>query len=169
MSFSDVEITRYMSMPQFVAFLSQGLFIPKATMFDDDWEGLARMFYYEESPTAKQNIDWAKEWTYISCWYKSFEESMAMWHIYGKYTEAIAVHTSTAKLMEVIDKNNFLKQYPKRFNFVSYMDSKIYPRPLFDTKLDPRANNNKKYIFNDLVDEFYFKHQAIKQIGRAHV
>ncbi len=86
MSFSDVEITRYMSMPQFVAFLSQGLFIPKATMFDDDREGLARMLYIEER-TTKHEIDWAKEWTYISASLRSYPKSLRpdyswkKWHL----------------------------------------------------------------------------------------
>jgi len=93
MTFDDIEITRYMPMPQFIGLLSQGMFIPKATLFDDELEGVSRL-WYEGSLSEKQEIDWAKEWTYISCWYKSFEESMAMWSIYGKYSEAIAIHTS---------------------------------------------------------------------------
>lgn len=158
---SPIEITRYMPMPQFVSFLTHGMHIPKATLFDDDWEGLSRRMY-EGWLSEKQEMDWAKEWTYISCWYQSFNESMAMWNIYGKYSEAIAIHTSTSALMDVIINNSFLKQYPKRFNFVTYMDYKLYPKPLFDSVVNRRSNSNKRHIFNNLLEEFYFKHRAFQ-------
>jgi len=160
MSFSDIEISRYMPMPQFVGFLSQGMFIPKATLFNDDWEGLARLMV--EGHSVKQEMDWAKEWTYISCWYQSFDESMAMWNIYGKYSEAIAIHTRTKALMDLIENSSALKQFPKRLNFVSYMDYKSYPKPLYGSRVDGRTNRFKRHIYDKLLDEFYFKHRAFQ-------
>jgi len=161
MAFDDIEITRYMPMPQFIGLLSQGMFIPKATLFNDELEGISRL-WYEGNLSEKQEIDWAKEWTYISCWYKSFEESMAMWSIYGKYSEAIAIHTSTKKLIDLINQDSKLKSYPKRFNFISYMDHKDYPKPLYETKIDKRTNRIKRHIFANLLDEFYYKHRAFQ-------
>lgn len=159
MSFSDVEITRYMPMPHFVGLLSQGMFVPKATLFDDEWEGLSRLMY-EGLPSDKQEIDWAKEWIYISCWYQSHKESMAMWNIYGKYSEAIAIHTSTDKLIEVINVDQEFKTYPKQFNFVTYMDLKSYPSPLHESKIDGRTNSIKRHLYLNLLKEFYYKHEA---------
>ena len=159
MPFDDIEISRYMPMPQFVSMLCNGMFIPKATLFDDPIEGLARLMF-EGIPSEKDQIEWAKEWTYVSCWYKSFEESMAMWNIYGKYSEAIAIHTTTKRLIDHIEQDKQFKPYAKKINFVTYMDSKMYPKALFSSELDGRSNRYKRYIFDGLLEEFFFKHRV---------
>ena len=49
-----------------------------------------------------------REWTYISCWHANEYESAAMWDLYAKTNEAVAIETSYDKLRNVLPERVFL-------------------------------------------------------------
>lgn len=44
----------------------------------------------------------AQDWMYISCWHMNEYESAAMWKLYAKSSDAIAIQTTFQKLCESI-------------------------------------------------------------------
>ncbi|MGR3178895.1 MAG: hypothetical protein ACUZ8E_12655 [Candidatus Anammoxibacter sp.] len=107
------QIRRYMSFSKFLSVIDKGLFLPKASMFEDKWEALLP---YGESissadfETIKRNL----EWIYVSCWTKEPLESYAMWQIYGKESLSVAITTTEDHL-----KSAYLGTYTKTQAYLS--------------------------------------------------
>ena len=69
----------------------------KASSFQDELEGVLQ--YMNEGPSknhviSRETIRQCLDWVYVSCWYAEPVESHAMWQLYGKSTEAVAIETS---------------------------------------------------------------------------
>jgi hypothetical protein len=96
----NITLTRYVSFTKFVATLEQGLFIPKATLFEDKLEGMMPFLNAAECPKSfnSSSIQPSLEWQYVSCWHESNHECHAMWKIYGHGVESVAFQTTINKL-----------------------------------------------------------------------
>lgn len=72
------------------------MFVPKATLFQDELEGV--LVYFNDASTnhviPREAIRKCLEWVYVSCWHSEPEESHAMWRIYGESNEAVAIQTT---------------------------------------------------------------------------
>jgi|SRR5665213_93287 len=114
---NDAKIWRYMDISKLVSILNTGsLFFPRADRFSDAWEGSVSLndviaFYdtvaggqekEEERKRLKDNHRRAfsgfRRHTYISCWHENSGESDAMWKLYLKSDEGIALQTSFGRL-----------------------------------------------------------------------
>lgn len=51
---------------------------------------------------------WIREWTFISCWHMNENESAAMWKLYAKSNEAVAVVSRYSRLAECLPGDVFL-------------------------------------------------------------
>jgi hypothetical protein len=93
-------LTRYLSFSKLVAMLELGLFIPRASLFDDQLEGLLQFTSTATAPTSVSSSDLKilRDWMYVSCWYDDQHESHAMWQIYGNSHESLAIQTTTHDL-----------------------------------------------------------------------
>ena len=90
-------VWRYMDFTKFVDLLSKkSLFFVKSTKFEDPFEGL-----YPTKITAG-NLDFHKEvakireFNFVNCWHINDHESAAMWNLYLKTTEGVAVKTTVS-------------------------------------------------------------------------
>jgi hypothetical protein len=74
-----------------------------------DWKRL----YGNHNPSVNQwrsDVEIYRESTYISCWNRASSMSLAMWEMYGKGTESVAVQSKVSKLERLIETNiEFLK------------------------------------------------------------
>ncbi|MFC3912848.1 DUF2971 domain-containing protein [Pseudaeromonas sharmana] len=120
-------LTRYISLTKLLAFLEHGLFIPKATLFDDELEGV--LYYFgEKKPTnhiiSRESIRSCMDWIYISCWHLDETESHAMWKIYGASSESVAIQTTEADFKYAY--------FSLKSNMHTYFDSVRYKNPTQD-------------------------------------
>ncbi len=159
-----MEIARYIQLPQFISLITKGLFIPKTSLFEDELEGLASVMfnYHEQGIAPKMENDWAKEWIYTSCWYKSTGESMAMWNLYGSNAESLMIKTTTLKLKSLIEHSKKFKTYPCRLNFVSYFSFSEYPKPLYKRESTKRTSTECSHLYDHKLDDFFYKHPAYR-------
>jgi hypothetical protein len=122
----NTRIWHYMDFTKYVSMLEHGgLFFPRAYLLGDPFEGslsymtplVRRMTLVEpfaalgwSSEEIKSTLDPMIEvrrlyqrWTMISCWHMNEYESVAMWKIYTKSNEALAVQFTFARLHESLD------------------------------------------------------------------
>lgn len=95
-------LTRYSSFTKLVSTIEQGLFIPKATLFQDDLEGVLPYFREENNKNnviSREEIRACMDWVYISCWHSEQHECHAMWQVYGISNEAVAIQTTESALL----------------------------------------------------------------------
>lgn len=101
----NAALTRYMPLSKFVAFLKGGIFCPPAHSFEDPWEGHTYFNETVSSVASRENLarltNKARAWIYLSCWHYSTAESYAMWQIYGRSDDAVAIHTTVSRLKSV--------------------------------------------------------------------
>lgn len=122
---NDSKLWRYMDFTKFVSLASSGnLYFCRSDMFEDPFEGsypkanvVLRPQVYKDMP--KEHLGkmmaqqawfakWAREWTYINCWHANEYESAAMWNLYAKTNEAVAIETSYQKLKNVLPEKAYL-------------------------------------------------------------
>ncbi|MFK5914987.1 MAG: DUF2971 domain-containing protein [Woeseiaceae bacterium] len=118
----DQILWRYMDLSKFISLLEKNaLWLARADTFRDKHEGrlpydMRKLidkayidFEKEDKPLIK-NVDdfqdFLRKNTFINCWHKNFDESMVMWEIYGKGTDAIAIQTTVEKFKDSIDTSN---------------------------------------------------------------
>jgi hypothetical protein len=114
-----------MDFTKFVSLISsKSLFFCRADLFKDPFEGsyskanvALRPHVYKDMPSEKLGkmmeqmsslAKWVREWTYISCWHANEYESAAMWDLYAKTDEAVAIETTYKKLKSVLPGKAFL-------------------------------------------------------------
>jgi hypothetical protein len=99
---------------------SSKLFFCRSDLFRDPFEGsypkaslLIRREVCKdilEEPMSSQFSTFTrylKKWTFISCWHANEFESAAMWDLYAKTNEAVAIETSYAKLQHALQARLF--------------------------------------------------------------
>ncbi|MDM5117132.1 DUF2971 domain-containing protein [Aeromonas hydrophila] len=117
-------LTRYITFTKLISVLEHGLFIPKATLFEDELEGI--LYYFNEKSNinhviSRESIRMCMDWIYISCWHLDEHECHAMWKIYGSSSESIAIQTT-----EIDFK---IAYFSSEINMHSYFDNVKYNNP----------------------------------------
>lgn len=114
-----------MDFTKFVSLLdTSSLFFCRADLFRDPFEGsysqanlaLRPQIYKDLTPEQFNRMieqqtrfaKWIREWTHISCWHANEFESAAMWDLYAKTDEAVAVETSYARLAQALPENAYM-------------------------------------------------------------
>jgi hypothetical protein len=117
-------VWRYMDVSKLVSFLdTRTLFFARADRFDDKWEGSVSpndvdawnelVARDEESQEDREKLiqhyrsafPGFRRHTYISCWHENDGESAAMWKLYLKSDEGIALQTSFGRLRHELNES----------------------------------------------------------------
>ena len=140
----DEKLWRYMDFSRFVSLLeTHSLFFSRADRFGDTWEGAIspidvdawEAFVGGSKESAadrttlianyRRTFAALRRHTYISCWHQNSGESEAMWKLYLKSTEGIALQTSFGCLKSQLERSRRLIRLGK----VQYRDYRIDPVP----------------------------------------
>jgi len=109
----DQNIWRYMDFTKFVSMLhNSGLYLARSDLLGDPFEGSTpkanKLLQIALAATNNLPTDafdglghflkWSRQWTFVNCWHMNDCESAAMWRLYSKYNEAIAVRSTFGRL-----------------------------------------------------------------------
>ena len=129
----NICLWRYMDFTKFVDLISSGrMFFCRADKFRDPYEGslssaneALKDVIYGSAPEEQRDrlVEDGKrlrrslrQWTYINCWHANDHESAAMWDLYAKTNESIAIKTTFSKLKHCLPKESHLGMV----NYVDY-------------------------------------------------
>jgi hypothetical protein len=120
----NIKIWRYMDFTKFVSVLdSQSLFFSRSDLLGDPYEGAISHANVEFDPNSSHNLfpddksaEWFRQWVYINCWHMNNNESAAMWKLYGKTNEAIAIQSTYARLCECLPE----QAYVGKVHYINY-------------------------------------------------
>jgi hypothetical protein len=137
----NVKIWRYMEFTKFVSLLeSKSLFLSRADKFEDKYEGswskanlnwLPRRLVPDLSKidpdselvvSARELAEKMRAWTYVNCWHINERESAAMWKLYSRTDEAVAIQSTYLKLHHVLPEDTYLGK-------VKYIDYDVQSMP----------------------------------------
>jgi hypothetical protein len=131
-----IPLYRYLTFNRFLETLEKGLFIPKASLFNDRWEAMVHPMheYLRERnaeklllrsrdeakiptlddhniPHISQSVYEGKKEVYVSCWNGTNYECVAMWKLYGKGGNAVMLETNAKELTDAfVDFNESEKK-----------------------------------------------------------
>ena len=145
----DAALWRYMDFTKFVSLLeTNSLYFSSADRLGDPFEGsyskvnttLRPMLYEDEIfkvPGVWDNfasiIKSMDQFTFINCWHESGHESAAMWRLYSREHDGIAVKTSFKSLRRSFTCSDLI--HIGKINYVDY-----------DTTFIPERNNFHRYL-----------------------
>jgi len=117
-------VWRYMDFTKFFSVVSTGsLFLCRADLLGDPFEGsfskaniklrhgVYKLPKAQLDKMQQQMANIAKgtrQWTYINCWHLSEYESAAMWRLYAKSNEAVAIQTTYKNLTDSLPDNVYI-------------------------------------------------------------
>lgn len=161
----DTKIWRYMDFTKFVNLLdTKSLFFVRSDKFDDPFEGLypeKNKFLWKIPPILpiegsdfdfyqkmEQFNSWHRKHTTINCWHMNNYESAAMWDLYLKNGDGIAIQTTVLNFknsLDVTDETIYLGEV----NYIDYTEEAIpkdnafwpytYKRKSFEHEREVRA------------------------------
>jgi hypothetical protein len=113
----ETKIWRYLDISKFVLMLSKrALIFPRADKLDDPFEGsyskpsIKLRESYQESLSEEDNKNFFelykkfKAYTFVNCWHMNEFESAAMWNLYLKSNEGVAIQSTYKSLKKTLDK-----------------------------------------------------------------
>lgn len=151
----DIKIWRYMDFAKFMFLLdSKSLFFSRSDLFEDPYEGATSHINVEFRPRIykpqgvtpemlKQEaeyMEWSRQWTFINCWHMNEYESEAMWKLYSKSNESVAIQSTFNLLFEALSDEVLL-------GIVNYID--------YDNDFMPENN----YFWNYLHKRKSYEHE----------
>lgn len=155
----NIKIWRYMDFTKLVSLLNtQTLFFTRADKFEDTFEGawtkpLVEFRTPENWPikvpedlketyfnSMKKHNEEQRKYIGINCWHENEHESAAMWKLYLKSEEGVAVQTTFKRL-----KNSFIDEELIYLSRIKYID---YDNDLFD--------------INNLFNQFIHKRKSFE-------
>lgn len=112
-------VWRYIDFTKLFSLIStKTLFLSRADRLDDPFEGSYSKANIQLRPTVYKHVPknsfdkmneqmsnfarWIRQWTFISCWHMSDDESAAMWKLYTKTNEGVAIQTSYENLVNAL-------------------------------------------------------------------
>jgi hypothetical protein len=117
-----LRLWRYLDFAKLISmFHTRSLWLARADTFKDRHEGRfpdemreltqeAYASFRPDDPSPVKDADDFQDYlvrnTFINCWHKNHDESLAMWEIYGRNTEAVAIQTTVARIQASVDSSD---------------------------------------------------------------
>ncbi|WP_396138452.1 hypothetical protein [Flavobacterium sp.] len=135
---NDTIVWKYLDLSKFLdMLLSQQLFMSRSDKFEDQYEGTFSEPTFEEIKKIAANnpkfLDYYKshrEKVVISSWHINEYESFAMWQIFTKNNEGLAIQSTIGRLKEALQPERAIEQYIGNVNYIDYKKEYI---PFDDT------------------------------------
>lgn len=131
-------VWKYLDLSKFLdLLLSQKLFMSRSDKFEDQYEGTFSEPTYEEIKKIAENnprfLDYYKshrEKIVISSWHINEYESFAMWQIFTKNNEGLAIQSTLGRLKKALAPEKKIEQFIGEVNYIDYKKEHI---PFEDT------------------------------------
>lgn len=124
----DTIIWKYMDLSKFLDILLSGkMFMSRSDKFEDQYEGTFSEPTFEEIKKISENnpkfLDYYKshrENVVISSWHTNEYESFAMWQVFTKNNEGLAIQSTIGRLKEALNLERNFEQYIGEVNYIDY-------------------------------------------------
>lgn len=124
----DTIVWKYLDLSKFLDILLSGkMFMSRSDKFEDQYEGTFSEPTYEEIKKIAENnrpflnnYKLNREKVSISSWHANEYESFAMWQIFTKNNEGLAIQSTIGRLKEALEPERTFEQYIGEVNYIDY-------------------------------------------------
>ncbi len=129
----DTVIWKYIDLSKFLdLLLAKKMFMSRSDKFEDQYEGTFSEPTYEEikkiAIDKPEFIDFYKSHrknVVISSWHINEYESFAMWQIFTKNNEGLAIQSTLGRLQKALESEDRIQQYIGEVNYIDYKKEHI--------------------------------------------
>ncbi|MBW3520229.1 hypothetical protein [Flavobacterium sp. NKUCC04_CG] len=129
----DTIIWKYIDLSKFLdLLLAKKMFMSRSDKFEDQYEGTFSEPTYEEikkiAIDKPEFIDFYKSHrknVVISSWHINEYESFAMWQIFTKNNEGLAIQSTLGRLQKALESEDRIQQYIGEVNYIDYKKEHI--------------------------------------------
>ncbi len=169
----DTIVWKYLDLSKFLdLLLCKQLFMSRSDKFEDQYEGTFSEPTFEElkkisgdNPEFLDKYKLHRKNVVISSWHINEYESYAMWQIFTKNNEGLAIQSTIGRLQQALAPENRYEQHIGEVKYIDYKKEKIP----FDNKFFPFLFKRKSFqyerevrIISDLTPHQLFIHEGIK-------
>lgn len=148
-------VWKYLDLSKFLdLLLSNKLFMSRSDKFEDQYEGTFSEPTFEEiKKISKDNPDFLHYYKQkrknivISSWHINEYESFAMWQIFTKNKEGIAIQSTVERLQKAVNAESRIDQYIGEVNYIDYK-KELIP---FDDEFFPFLFKRKSFQYEKEV------------------
>ncbi|WP_313804623.1 hypothetical protein [Flavobacterium sp.] len=148
-------VWKYMDLSKFLDILISGkMFMSRSDKFEDQYEGTFSEPTFEEIKKISENnpkfLDYYKshrENVVISSWHTNEYESFAMWQIFTKNNEGLAIQSTIGRLKEALNAERSFEQYIGEVNYIDYKKEHIP----FDDAFFPFLFKRKSFQYENEI------------------
>ena len=124
-STDDTVVWRYLDFEKFVDLItSHELFFCRSDKFEDPFEGILKL--PDSLPSEIERNSLTKKFYFLNCWHINEFQSAAMWKLFLKTNNGIAIKTTVGKIKKSISNNSeevfISKVYYKDFSNTTHTD-----------------------------------------------
>lgn len=139
---------------------SKSLFFSKSDLLGDPYEGSKSHANIKFQPAMYKGMPasmhkqlsgftkWIRQWTFVNCWHMNYYESAAMWKLYTKTNESIAIQSTYKRLYDCLPENVFL-------GVVKYVD--------YEKDIIPEGNSFSPFLHKRKSFEYEQELRAVIQ------
>ncbi|MBQ0117778.1 MAG: DUF2971 domain-containing protein [Flavobacterium sp.] len=129
----ETMVWKYMDLSKFLDLLmSKKLFMSRSDKFEDQYEGTFSEPTYQEikklledNPMYLDSYKSKRKNMVISSWHTNPYESFAMWQIFTKNNEGLAIQSTVSRLKSSLQHEDRLPQYIGEVNYIDYKKEHI--------------------------------------------
>ena len=158
---ANIKIWRYMSFAKYVSLLDKrALFFTRVDQLEDKFEATYPKHIFDPKVEAqlteeqrrileinqeklKQESEFTKKVIVVNCWHISEYESAAMWELYLKGTEGVAIQSTFKRLSDTFDNYNENDVYIGMINYIDYEKDVIPWNNIFQ----PLVHKNRSFDY----------------------
>ncbi|RDI09793.1 hypothetical protein [Flavobacterium sp. AG291] len=170
---NDTIVWKYMDLSKFLdMLLCRQMFMSRSDKFEDQYEGTFSEPTYEELKKLSENnpefLDYHKTHrknVVISSWHINEYESFAMWQIFTKNNEGLAIQSTIGRMQEALAPENRYDMYIGAVNYIDYkkeyvpLDNAFFP---FLFKRKSFQYEREVRIISDLSSQNIYINEGIK-------
>ncbi len=168
-------VWRYFDFAKFMSLLDRSaLFFPSARQLEDPFEGSLPLVekkwaFLSEGSSGFRRL--RRQLMMISSWHMNQDESFAMWRLYSKSVEAVAIQTTLGRLKESFRFEACYSVHIGQVEYLDYTQDKLESRhhlAPYLCKPKPYAYENEIRAIVDLCDEMQIKEGASMDVLKRH-
>lgn len=110
---ADIPVWRYMDLSKFISMMAkESLHFSRPDVFHDPFEGMlsknhtfpgnVQIGSSGVDVSIEEAAEFFRRWKFVNCWHANEHESAAMWKLYAKSNEAVAIKTTYKNLVECL-------------------------------------------------------------------
>lgn len=172
----DTIVWKYLDLSKFLdLLLCRQLFMSRSDKFEDQYEGTFSEPTFEEIKTISGNnpefLDKYKQHrknVVISSWHINEYESYAMWQIFTKNNEGLAIQSTIGRLQDALAPENRYEQHIGEVKYIDYKKEKIP----FDNNFFPFLFKRKSFQYERevrIISDLSPHHLSINEGVKANV